>query len=477
MSRGVEKKVGSLMNAASEIRPVAIDSSVVAELRSIVGCRHLLEDLDVTSSYATDWTGRFRGAASVVVRPADVREVAQVIALCGAAGVAVVPQGGNTGLVGGGVPLAGEAVLSMRRLSGISDVDERSGQLTAGAGTTIAEVQAAARAAGWAYGVDLGSRDSATVGGTVATNAGGLQVLRHGATRAQLLGVEAVWGSGAVVAHMGGLMKDNTGYDLAGLLCGSEGTLGVVTAARLRLVPPSPERAVALIGFSSTEAAVARAFLLRRALPDVQSLELFQQAGLDLVCRTTGMAHPFATPYPAYLLAEVAGQRDPLPALAEALDSITGIGDVAVATDSVRRGQLWRYREGHTEAINTLGAPHKLDVTLPAPVLAQFIDRVPGVVRQVAPGADIWLFGHVGDGNVHVNVTGVPPDDPLVDEQVLVYVASLGGSISAEHGIGTAKRPWLHLNRSEAEISTFRSIKAALDPRGVLNPNVLLPFL
>ena len=463
------------MNAASEIPPVAIDSSVVAGLRSIVGWAHLLEDPDVTSSYATDWTGRFKGAASVVVRPANTGEVAQVIALCGEAGIAVVPQGGNTGLVGGGVPLAGEAVLSVRRLSGITDIDERSGQLTAGAGATIAEVQAAALAAGWAYGVDLGSRDSATVGGTIATNAGGLQVLRHGATRAQLLGVEAVLGSGAVVAHMGGLMKDNTGYDLAGLLCGSEGTLGVLTAARLRLVPPSPERAVALIGFASTESAVASAFILRRALPDLQSLELFQHDGLDLVCRTTGTAHPFATPYPVYLLAEVAAQRDPLPALAEALDSVTAIGDVAVAIDSVRRSQLWRYREGHTEAINTLGAPHKLDVTLPAPVLAQFIDRVPGVVRRVAPRAQVWLFGHVGDGNVHVNVTGVPPDDALVDQQVLVYAASLGGSISAEHGIGTAKRPWLHLNRSEAEVAAFRCIKAALDPMGVLNPNVLLP--
>jgi FAD/FMN-containing dehydrogenase len=462
-----------MMSEATETS--AVDPSALARLRSVVGGAHVSVDADVTVSYATDWTGRFKGAASVVVRPADAREVAEVVAVCRDFGIALVPQGGNTGLVGGGVPLAGEAVLSLRRLSGVTDVDERAGQLTAGAGTTVADVQTAATAAGWAYGVDLGSRDSATVGGTVATNAGGLQVLRHGATRAQLVGMEAVLGTGATVAHMGGLIKDNTGYDLAGLLCGSEGTLGVLTAARLRLVLPSPERVVALLAFSSLADAVDAAFLLRRVLPDVQSLELLLDSGLALVCRVTGAAQPFAQPHPAYLLVDVAAQRDPLPRLTEALESTAAIEDAAVATDSVRRVQLWRYREAHTEAINTLGAPHKLDVTLPAGVLAEFVDRVPDVVASVAPGAQTWLFGHAADGNVHVNITGVEPDDLSVDDRVLVYAASLGGSISAEHGIGTAKRPWLHLNRSAAELATFRTIKAALDPAGILNPNVLLP--
>jgi FAD/FMN-containing dehydrogenase len=287
--------------------------------------------------------------------------------------------------------------------------------------------------------------------------------------------MEAVLGTGAVVSHLGGLLKDNTGYDLAGLLCGSEGTLGVVTAARLRLVPPSPERVVALLAFSSTSDAVESAFLLRRALPDLQSLELFLRAGLDLVCRVSGVPPPFADPHPAFLLAEVAGLTDPMPAMAAALDSVRSVADVAVATDSTRRAQLWRYREGHTEAINTLGAPHKLDVTLPAGELAAFVDRVPGVVADADARATTWLFGHAADGNVHVNITGVAPDDLTVDGRVLTYAAELGGSISAEHGIGTAKRPWLHLNRSDAEIAAFRSIKGALDPAGILNPNVLLP--
>ena len=410
--------------------------------------------------------------SSVPVTPS---EVAAVVAVCREAGVALVPQGGNTGLVGGGVPLAGEVVLSLRRLAGVTDVDPLGGQLSVGAGTTVADVQRAAGSAGWAYGVDLASRDSATIGGTVATNAGGLQVLRHGSTRAQLVGFEAVLGTGETVSHMGGLIKDNTGYDLGGLLCGSEGTLGVVTAARLRLVPQSPERVTTIVAFSSTGAAVDAASLLRRSLPELQSLEFFLQPGLDLVCRTSGIAAPFPGGHRAYLLVEVASQHDPMPAMAAVLETLASVEDVAVATEPTRRAQLWRYREGHTEAINTLGAPHKLDVTLPAPMLVTFIDHVPDVVRAADPGATTWLFGHVGDGNVHVNVTGVEPDDLAVDDRVMHYVAELGGSISSEHGIGTAKRLWLHLNRSEAELSAFRRMKTALDPAGILNPSVLLP--
>ena len=448
---------------------------LLEELGAAVGPAHVVVDPEVTASYGLDWTGRFRGAPSAVVRPGDTAEVAAVITVCMEAGTALVPQGGNTGLVGGGVPLAGEIVLSLRRLASVTDVDPLGGQLSVGAGTTIADVHAAAASAGWAYGVDLASRDSATIGGTIATNAGGLQVLRHGSTRAQIVGFEAALGTGETVSHMGGLIKDNTGYDLGGLLCGSEGTLGVVTAARVRLVPRSPERVTTIMAFSSTAAAVDAASLLRRSLPEVRSLEFFLQPGLDLVCRSSGIARPFPDEHRAYLLAEVASQHDPTPTMAAVLDSLASVEDVAVATEPTRRAQLWRYRERHTEAINTLGAPHKLDVTLPAPVFATFVDEVPGLVKAANQGATTWLFGHVGDGNVHVNVTGLEPDDLTVDDRVMRRVAELGGSISSEHGIGTAKRPWLHLNRSDAELSVFRRIKRALDPAGILNPNVLLP--
>jgi FAD/FMN-containing dehydrogenase len=452
-----------------------MSKDLLKALGAAVGPAHVVVEPDVTASYGIDWTGRFRGQPRAVVRPGDSAEVAAVVAVCKEAGVPLVPQGGNTGLVGGGVPLFGEAVLSLRRLVGVVDVDALGGQLSAGAGTTVADVQAAAVSAGWSYGVDLASRDSATIGGTIATNAGGLHVLRHGSTRAQLVGVEAVLGTGETVSHMGGLTKDNTGYDLGGLLCGSEGTLGVVTVARVRLVPQSPERVTSILAFASTSAAVDAASLLRRFLPDLQSLEFFLQPGLELVCRTTGVAGPFSRQHRAYLLAEAASQHDPTPAMATVLESVAAVEEVAVATEPARRAQLWRYREAHTEAINTLGAPHKLDVTLPAPMLAGFIDHVPDVIRAADPRAATWLFGHVGDGNVHVNVTGLEPDGSDVDDRVLHYVAELGGSISSEHGIGTAKRPWLNLNRSDAEIAAFRRLKSALDPAGILNPNALLP--
>ena len=227
---------------------------------------------------------------------------------------------------------------------------------------------------------------------------------------------------------------------------------------------PRP-RVVALLAFGETGLAVAAATSLRRAVPSLAAAELFLQSGLDLVRRVTGVGAPFPGPHPAYLLVEAAGQLDPTDELSAAIDSLEGVAEVAVAEDSVRAAALWRYREAHTEAVNAVGPPHKLDVTLPAAVLAEFVDRVAGLVATTAPEADTWLFGHVADGNIHVNVTGLDPDDERVDDAVLRMVVDYGGSISAEHGIGTAKRRWLHLNRSPAEIATFRSIKRRSIPR------------
>jgi len=450
------------------------DPRALAAWREAVGGDHVLVDPDVVAGYSTDWTGRFRGDTPVVVRPASTAECAAVVATCAEHGVALTVQGGNTGLVGGGVPLHGEVVLSLRRL-GRLEVDRPAGQVTAGAGVTLGALQRSAADAGWAYGVDLASRDSATVGGTVATNAGGLRVLRHGDTRAQLVGVEAVLGTGAVVSHLGGLLKDNTGYDLAGLLCGSEGTLAVVTAARLRMVAPTPERVVALLAFDDVGPALGAAAELRLGLASLAAAEVFFDAGLDLVCRVAGLARPFAAPHPAYLLVEAAAAADPAAELAGAVEALGAVADVAVAAGSSRAAELWRYREAHTEAINTLGAPHKLDVTLPAGALADFIARVAAVVGDVAPEASVWLFGHAAESNVHVNLTGLAVDDERPDDAVLALVAAMGGSISAEHGIGTAKRRWLALNRTPAELVAFAAIKRALDPDRVLSPHVLLP--
>jgi FAD/FMN-containing dehydrogenase len=445
------------------------------ELVEVVGSAHVRVGADAVTAYEPDFTRRFVGRAPGVVRPGSTDEVAGVVDIARAHCIALVPHGGGTGLVGGAVPADGEVVVDLRRLRGITDVDSLGGQLTAAAGTTIAEVQAAAIAAGWAYGVDWAARTSATVGGSVATDAGGLRFVRHGSTRRQLLGVEAVLGTGAVVRHLPKVEKDNVGVDLAAVLCGSEGTLGLVTAARLRLVPPSGPLATALVGFGSVGAAVTAASALRRSLVELEAVELVLAAGLELVQGAFGLAAPFDRTPVAALIVESGGRPDPPAVLGEAVASLVGVLDVAVAVDGPRRRELWRYREGHTEAIARIGSAHKLDVSLPLAELAGFVDAVPALVARIAPDAEVWCFGHAADGNVHVNVTGLDPTDEHVDEQVLLRVVELGGSISAEHGIGRAKRRYLSLARTPAEITALRSLKVAFDPAGMCNPNVLLP--
>lgn len=448
------------------------DTAVLSALSDIVGPRHLVVDPEVVAGACVDWTGRYRGHTAAMVRPGSTQEVAAVVAECRRHQVALTLQGGNTGLVGGGVPLGGELLVSLKRLDQVV-VDADAGQATAGAGATIGALAQAAERLGWSYGVDLGSRDSATVGGTVATNAGGLRMIRYGDTRAQVLGIEAVLGDASVVSHLRGLRKDNTGYHLPGLLCGSEGTLGVVTAARLRLVPPPRHKMAALLGFSGVQEAVRAVLVLRRQLPSVEALELFFDQGVALVCQVLDLRPPFARPAPAYVLVEVAGPRDPTDELSEGLEGLQGVRDSAVATGAARRAELWRYREGHTQAVNALGVPHKLDVTVPEAALAGFVEEIPAKVHSVAPDAEVIMWGHAGDGNIHVNVVGVDPEVQEVDAAVLATAVEAGGSISAEHGIGTAKRRWLHWCRSSSEIAAFRAIKGALDPQGILNPAVL----
>jgi FAD/FMN-containing dehydrogenase len=401
--------------------------------------------------------------------------VAAVVGLAREHGVALVPQGGNTGLVAGGVPLAGEVVVSLARLSTVGPVDRLAGQVTVGAGVTLAALAAHVAEQGLAFGVDVGSRDSATVGGMVATNAGGLHVVRHGAMRAQVVGVEAVLGTGEVISRLGGLVKDNTGYDLAQLLCGSEGTLGIVTAARLRLVAPPTHVVTALVGLGTTDRAVALAGDLRRVLPDLQALELMTGPSLRLVARFLGADPPVAPDAGAYLLVEVGSADDPLAGVAAAIDGQDGVLDAAVATERAERARLWRWREAHSEAGAPLGVVHKLDVTLPAAELAGFCAQVVERVAASRPTATTLLFGHVGDGNVHVNVVGPPADDDGIDDVVLGLVVERGGSISAEHGIGSLKKRWLERDRSPADVAAMRAIKAALDPDGILNPGALLP--
>ncbi|MEX2236300.1 MAG: FAD-binding oxidoreductase [Dehalococcoidia bacterium] len=450
-------------------------TNLAVRLSAVVAPQHVLEDPQLMASFETDWTGRFSGRARLVVRPGSTQEVAEVLRICNEEVLAIVPQGGNTGLVGGSIPRDGAVLLSLTRLKQIGEIDAISGQVTADAGVTLAAVQAKARAAGLDFGVDIAARDSATIGGMVATNAGGLRVLRYGHMRAQVVGLEAVLADGSVVSRLSGLTKDNSGYDLAGLLVGSEGTLAVVTAIRLRLVPLLGACVTALLGLSDLAAALRLVAAVRRDVSSLDSIEVFFQPGLDLVCEHGRIEPPFRQAYGCYLLIECAGRRDPLDELAAALSESLDIADSAVATDKPGRDRLWSYRELHTSAINAAGIPHKLDVSLPLGQLEAFAERVPAAVAEAVAGARTILFGHLADGNLHVNVLGPEPDDERVAEVVFSLVAEHEGSISAEHGIGVAKVPWLSLTRSQADLAAMQAIKRALDPRGILNPGVIFP--
>jgi len=453
--------------------------TLAAALRTAVGSEHVLLDPDLRASYETDWTGRFTGPSRAVVRPADTAQVAQVLAACAHAGVAVVVQGGRTGLVGGSVPPPGPAenapvVLLTTRMTELTDVSQITRQVTAGAGVTLARLTGHARAAGLDFGVDLAARDSATVGGMVATNAGGIRVLRHGSMRDQVAGVEAALVDGRIISRLDGLAKDNTGYDISHLLAGSEGTLAVLTRLRLRLVPAEQERAVALIAVRGTAEAVELLAALRSQLPGVSAAELCFPSGLALVAKVTGARVPLEGAGGAYVLAEIAGESDPVDDVLAALESCEQVLDATVASSAADRAQLWALRERHTEAINSVGVPVKLDVSVPLARLADLVDRLPGAVAAVEPAAQLVLFGHLAEANLHVNVLGAD-DGEAATVAVLSLVSSLGGSISSEHGIGRAKARWLDLSRSQAEIDVMRSIKAAFDPLGLLNPGVILP--
>lgn len=441
---------------------------LAARLAGLVGETQVLTDPQLCTAYTADFTGRFGGPARLIVRPADPGEVAAVVRECAEAGAAIVPQGGNTGLVGGGVPRDREVVLSLRRLTGLGPVDAAAGQVTAGAGVPLAALQRHVRAQGLDFGVDFAARDSATVGGMIATNAGGERVLRYGTTRTCVAGVEAVLADGSRIARLAGLPKDNSGYDLTGLLVGSEGTLGVITRARLRLVPLLDDRATVLLALDSLDDALAVLGALR-SLDSLEMAEFMLPGGLDLVCAHTGLPAPFRAGYGTCVLVECAARTDPTAELLGLLEDLPSVRDAVVAVDAADRHRLWAYREAHAEAINAAGVPLKLDVAVP-------LADLPGFVRDLdellAGRATPYLFGHLAEGNVHVNLLNVT-DPESVTEAVLRRVAAAGGSISAEHGVGWAKARWLGLSRSAAEIAAMRAVKQALDPDGLLNPGVL----
>jgi FAD/FMN-containing dehydrogenase len=455
-------------------------ADTVRALRAIVGNDHVFVDDDQRAGYETDWTGRYTGRCVAVVRPASTAEISALLRHCNEHAISVIPQAGNTGLVGASVPRPDgtSIVLSMRRMDNIGDVDVAAMQVTVGAGVTIGDWQRAARASDLDTPIDFAARESATVGGAVATNAGGSRVVRFGTMRQQVMGIEAVLADGSVVGSLGGLPKETVGLHWPSILTGSEGTLAVVTAARLRLVPRFERVTTAFIALDDLAAACGLLRSLRRNAPSLDSIEIMFGAAVDLVARHLDVRTPVEVPAEGVaLLVECAGHSDPTGDLLAVLGSADGIAGTAIAEDESRRRQLVAFRDRLTEAIGAAstegGTPtYKLDVAVPISAL----DRIVDIAQQVADrqGARLIAFGHLAEGNLHLNfLDATRPDD--IAERVLADVASAGGTISAEHGVGIAKNRWLPLVRSAEDLEAQRSIKRAMDPLGIMNPGVLEP--
>lgn len=466
------------------------DSLLLARLAAIVGHAQLLTDAGDMAPALSDWRGRYRGAARCVVRPGTAAEVAAVVRACIDAGVPIVPQGGNTGLCGGATPAAGAdaVVLSLARLNRIRAIDPANNTVTVEAGCTLAAVQEAAAAAGRLFPLSLASEGSCQVGGNLSTNAGGVQVLRYGNARALTLGLEVVLPSGELWDGLRGLRKDNTGYDLKQLFIGAEGTLGIITAAVLKLFPQPRATATAWLAIATPAAALAVLARLQDAFGElVSACELVSKVALDLVVRhLPGCVVPLASEW--HLLVELSGggeQQHLDEALAACLGEAIAVGEVGDAVLAQSREQakkLWALRENISEAQKIEGFSIKHDISLPISRIPDFIARTDAALAEAFPGIRCVTFGHVGDGNLHYNQSMADPADnarllatqEAVDRLVHDQVVDFGGSISAEHGIGQLKRDELVRYRSPVELATMRALKQALDPRGLMNPGKLL---
>ena len=472
---------------------VTVAEPLLHALRAALGARGVLEGAD-TEGYLRDWRGLYRGRALAVARPASTAEVSAVVRLCAARGVAVVPQGGNTSMVGGATPAVegGAVVLSLQRLNRIRGLDRDDMTLTAEAGVPWRAAQDAAAAAGCLLPLSISSEGTATVGGIVSTNAGGNNTVRYGNARELALGLEAVLPDGQVWNGLRRLRKDNTGYGLRHLLAGAEGTLGVVTAAVLRLEPRPREVVVAFCALPSAEAAAA---LFRRVRGEdpaaLQAFEYMSGAGVRLVLRhIPGVSVPVATPAEHYALLELAtpragaGLRGALEdMLAAAMEDGTVL-DAVLADSEAQRQALWKLREEHSEAQKREGANVKNDVSVPVSRVPAFIAAADRACAALMPGIRPVPFGHFGDGNVHYNLLAPEGMDPAVFEArghevmdaVNEVVRSFEGSFSAEHGVGQLKAYMMPGWRGGAELDAMRRIKHALDPAGTMNPGKIFPM-
>ncbi len=469
-----------------------LSNEVLSRLTSLLGPEVLSQDAAELAEYGRDWTRVVPPAPSAVAFPRSTEQVSKLLAFCNTESVAVVPSGGRTGLAGGAMAANGEIVLSLSRMRRMDPIDRLGGTVRVQAGAVTEAVHQHCAPAGLTWPVDFASKGSSTVGGNIATNAGGVKVIRYGLTRQWVLGLEVVLASGEVLEIGGALEKNNTGLDLRQLFIGSEGTLGVVTEATLKLVQLPGATTVMLLGVADV-AAVLSLFREARSAPfTVSAYEFFSQRCLDRLVAHRKLRPPIAEPCPYYVLVEAEGEGSTEADAARLLERIepwvAGVFESGLAKDGTlsQHGSqaldLWALREGISESLSATGLPHKNDVALPIAALDAFCSELDGVFVSRYPGWEICLFGHVGDGNLHINVMKPDAMDRAeffrktkeADRDLFALVQRHHGSISAEHGIGLLKKPYLSYSRSAAEIAVMRQVKRALDPHGILNPGKIL---
>ena len=468
------------------------DPNTLSELKAAVGDGSWLESPDDVAPFLSDFRRLYHGSAALVLLPRNVDEVARVLQICNRAQVAVVPHGGNTSYCGGATPdeTGAQIVLSLRRLNRVRQVDAADYSMTVEAGCTLAEAQAAARNADRLFPLSLGSEGTAQIGGNLSTNAGGTAVLRYGMMRDLVLGLEVVLADGRVLRGLKSLRKDNTGYDVKSLFIGAEGTLGVITAACLKLFPQPADTATALAGIDSPQRALDLLARLRTAAGDqVTSFELMPRLAVQLTVKhVQGVADPLDQNTPWYLLIELGSpnpQQGLLTLLTSTLEEAAAAGtiqDAMLATSMAQAQAMWKLRESVPEAQRRHGASLKHDVSVPISAIPTLIEKGAALVQRLAPEGDVISYGHAGDGNLHFNVSQKPDADiksfvargPALEHAMFDLVESLGGSISAEHGIGRLKAAEFARRADPVELAVMYELKRALDPKGIMNPGKVL---
>jgi FAD/FMN-containing dehydrogenase len=464
-------------------------NALLESLRSVVGVAHVLTEPADVAPYITDWRGRYTGSSLAIVRPGDTAQVAEVVRLCAQARVAIVPQGGNTGLCGGATPTQGELVVSLTRLNRVRDIDVANNTITVEAGCTLAVVQEAAAEADRLFPLSLAAEGTATIGGNLATNAGGVQVLRYGNARELCLGLEVVLPDGRVWNGLRGLRKDNTGYDMKHLFIGAEGTLGLITAAVLKLYSRPRQVATAWASTTSPKSAVALLTRLRERIGGrVTAFELVSRSSLDLVLKNIPRSRdplPGRSPWQVLIELSDTMESELDSALQSVLMESVDAGeatDAALARSQEQARAFWRLRENISEAQKVEGVSIKHDISLPVSRISEFLDRCDAALTEAFPALRIVCFGHLGDGNLHYNQSKLAAQDnaafiaqsDAVNRIVHDLVAQLGGSISAEHGLGQLKRDEILRYKSDVEMDMMRAVKKALDPAGLMNPGKVL---